>query len=79
MTEIITNDRNKTRRQLDLSGCTIVQYLKAVRTDIFYNQQIQEPETKQNCRLLEACDIGLLVRNDAYAYISLQDLLRCLL
>jgi hypothetical protein len=36
---------------------------------IFYNQMVENPETKQPRRILEKPEIGLLIRNATYAYL----------
>ena len=36
---------------------------------IFHDQMVQDPDTKQSCRLLERPEIGLLIRNATYGYL----------
>jgi hypothetical protein len=36
---------------------------------IFHNQVVEDPDTKQPRRLLERPEIGLLIRNATYAYL----------
>jgi hypothetical protein len=65
MSENVTNDRNKKRvvgfRVDDHEYDVLKQY-----ADIFYNQMIEDPETKEHRRLLEKPNIGKLIRNATY-------------
>jgi hypothetical protein len=53
-------------------GETISDILDRVFNDtirpIFYNQEILDPNTKQQRKLFERLEVGLLIRNTTYSY-----------
>jgi hypothetical protein len=70
MTEYVTNDQKQNKKIANFKVDTKEYYILNQYADIFYNQEVQDPETKQNCRLLEERDIGSWIRKAIYAHIS---------
>ncbi len=68
MSENVTNDENRKKTvgfKVSPSEYNVLQQY----AQLFHNQMIQDPETKQPGRLLERPEIGLLIRNATYAYL----------
>ncbi len=69
MSENVTNDKEQKKKTLGFkvspSECNVLQQY----AQLFHNQMVQDPDTKQPRRLLERPMIGLLIRNATYAYL----------
>jgi hypothetical protein len=70
MSDNVTNDEKQKKTvgfKVSPSEYNVLQQY----AQIFHNQLVTDPETKQPRRLLERLEIGLLIRNATYAYLVL--------
>lgn len=68
MSDNVTNDENAKKTvvfKVSPSEYNVLQQY----AQLFHNQMVEDPDTKQKRRLLERPEIGLLIRNATYTYL----------
>jgi hypothetical protein len=64
----VPNDENEKKTIVGFKVTPYEHNILKQYAEIFYNQEILDPNTKQQRKLFERLEVGLLIRNTTYSY-----------